>query len=63
MGGEPHGSVLIYGSLDLTRGKDGSRRGRCGALLDKVTGALEAEKTPPDKLAPEAPEAVKNRFA
>jgi hypothetical protein len=57
--------VSVYGSLDLTRDKEGLRHAReLRALLDRVVGALEAEKALPDKIAPpEAPETVKNPFA
>jgi hypothetical protein len=57
--------VSVYGSLELTRDKEGLRHAReIRALLDKVVQALEAEKMLPDKIAPpEPPETVKNPFA
>jgi hypothetical protein len=57
--------VSVYGSLDLTRDREGLRHARdLRALLDKVVQALEAEKRLPDKIAPpEVPQTVKNPFA
>jgi hypothetical protein len=57
--------VSIYGSIDLTRDKEGLRHARAlRALMDAVITALESEKDLPDKIAPpEQPEEVKNPFA
>jgi hypothetical protein len=57
--------VSLYGSLDLTRDKEGLRHARdLRALLDWFIGALEAATALPDKIAaPEPPETVKNPFA
>ena len=56
--------VALYGSLDLTRDKQGLAHARkLKALLDEVVQALEAAKELPDRVAaPEAPETVKNPF-
>ena len=56
--------VALYGSLDLTRDKQGLAHARkLKALLDEVVQALEAAEDLPDRVAaPEAPETVKNPF-
>ena len=56
--------VTLYGSLDLTRDKQGLAHARkLKALLDEVVQALEAAEELPDRVAaPEAPETVKNPF-
>ena len=56
--------VALYGSLDLTRDKQGLAHARkLKALLDEVVQALEAAEELPDRVAaPEAPETVKNPF-
>ena len=56
--------VTLYGSLDLTRDKQGLAHARkLKALLDEVVQALEAAEDLPDRVAaPEAPETVKNPF-
>jgi hypothetical protein len=57
--------VSLYGSLDLTRDKEGLKHARTlKVLLDKVVQVLEADRHLPDKLAPpETPEEVDNPFA
>jgi hypothetical protein len=57
--------VSIYGSIDLTRDKEGLAHARTlKALLEKVVQVLEADRHLPDKLPPpEPPESVKNPFA
>ena len=56
--------VSVYGSLDLTRDKQGLKNARAlKGLLDKVVRVLEADKKLPDKLPPpKAPSRVKNPF-
>lgn len=56
--------VSIYGSIDLTRDKQGLRDARTlKALLDKVVATLEGDKHLPDKVAPpDEPDDVKNPF-
>ena len=56
--------VSIYGSIDLTRDKEGLQYARAlKALMDTVISALESEKNLPDKIAsPEKPEQVRNPF-
>jgi len=56
--------VSIYGSLDLTRDKQGLEHARAlKALLDSIVRVLEADKKLPDKLPPpKAPGRVKNPF-
>ena len=56
--------VSLYGSLDLTRDKEGlGRARRLRALLDEVVRALEGEEDLPDEVpAPKRPERVKNPF-
>ena len=56
--------VAIYGSLDLTRDKEGlGHARRLRALLDEVVRALEGEEDLPDEVpAPKRPERVKNPF-
>ena len=58
------GRVTLYGSLDLTRDKQGLAHARkLKALLDEVVQALEAAKDLPDRVAaPEEPEEVANPF-
>lgn len=57
--------VAIYGSIDLTRDKEGLEHARTlKALLDAVVQELEADKKLPDKIAPpDAPDRVTNPFA
>jgi hypothetical protein len=57
--------VSVYGSVDLTRDKQGLEHARAlRALMDSIIKALEAEKQSPDQVAPpEKPETVKNPFA
>jgi len=56
--------VSIYGSLDLTRDKQGLEYARAlKGLLDKVVRVLEADKNLPDKLPPpKAPGRIKPPF-
>ena len=56
--------IAIYGSLDLTRDKDGLGNARTlKALLDRIVKTLEGDKTLPDKVAPsKKPDQVKNPF-
>ena len=56
--------VSLYGSLDLTRDKEGlGHARRLRALLDEVVRALEGEEDLPDEVpAPKRPERVKNPF-
>ena len=56
--------VSLYGSLDLTRDKQGLKNARAlKALLDNVVRVLEADKKLPDKLPPpKTPGRVKNPF-
>ncbi|WP_431858290.1 hypothetical protein [Azospirillum sp.] len=57
--------VALYGSLDLTRDKDGLKNARAlRDLLDRVVTALEAEKDLPDRIPPpKATDSVDNPFA
>jgi hypothetical protein len=59
--------VAIYGNLDLTRDKAGLKAARIlKTVIDAAIGALEADKSLPDKVAPRpAPPttSVKNPFA
>jgi hypothetical protein len=57
--------VSIYGSIDLTRDKEGLAHAQTlKSLLEKVIQVLEADRHLPDKLPPpEPPDAVKNPFA
>ncbi len=56
--------VSVYGSLDLTRDKQGLLRARqLKALLDHVLHALEADPHLPDQVPPpEKPTTVTNPF-
>jgi hypothetical protein len=56
--------VSIYGSLDLTRDKQGLAHARAlGAFMDAVISALESDKDLPEHIAPpEKPDEVKNPF-
>jgi len=56
--------VSIYGSLDLTRDKQGLKNARAlKELVDNVVRVLESDKKLPDKLPPpKAPGRVKNPF-
>lgn len=56
--------VSIYGSIDLTRDKEGLERARkLKGLLDAVVQALEAEKDLPDQVPPPRPtDTVGNPF-
>ena len=57
--------VALYGTLDLTRDKQGLAHARAlKALLDQAVQVLEADKALPDAApAPTAPKAVDNPFA
>ena len=57
--------VAIYGSIDLTRDKQGLQHARAlKALLDAVVQELEEDKKLPDRIAPpDAPETIKNPFS
>ena len=57
--------VSVYGSLDLTRDRQGLAHAReLQALLGRVVRALEAEKGLPEQATPPAtPEVVRNPFA
>lgn len=57
--------VSLYGSLDLTRDKDGLTNARAlRDLLDRVVTALEADKALPDRIPPpQATDSVDNPFA
>ena len=57
--------VALYGSLDLTRDKQGLAHARTlQALLDQVVQRLEAEHDLPDAIAATpAPKSVPNPFA
>ncbi|WP_414476398.1 hypothetical protein [Microvirga sp. M2] len=57
--------VSIYGSLDLTRDKEGLQKARAlKGLADAVVKALSQDKDLPDKVQPdEATQQVKNPFA
>jgi hypothetical protein len=57
--------VAIYGSLDLTRDKQGLQNARAlKALVDAVVKALAQDKELPDKVKPDEPtQQVKNPFA
>ncbi|HYG86267.1 MAG TPA: hypothetical protein VD978_08415 [Azospirillum sp.] len=56
--------VALYGSLDITRDKEGLRRARdLLALAQAAVTALEAAGDLPDRLPPPStPEVVKNPF-
>jgi len=56
--------ISIYGSLDLTRDKQGLEHARTlKALVDNIVRILEADKKLPDKLPPpKAPGRVKPPF-
>lgn len=56
--------VSLYGSLDLTRDKQGLEHARAlKALLDQVVHALEADTHLPDRVPPpEKPTTVRNPF-
>ncbi|PWC44808.1 hypothetical protein [Azospirillum sp. TSO22-1] len=57
--------VSLYGSLDLTRDKDGLQNARAlRDLLDRVVTALEADKALPDRIPPpQATDNVDNPFS
>ncbi|MEZ0171156.1 hypothetical protein [Microvirga sp. TS319] len=57
--------VAIYGSLDLTRDKEGLQNARAlKGLVDAVVKALSQDKDLPDKVQPDEPtQQVKNPFA
>jgi hypothetical protein len=57
--------VSLYGSLDLTRDKQGLEHARAlRTLADSVVKALESEKQLPEQVAPpEKPDTVKNPFS
>ena len=56
--------IALYGSLDLTRDKQGLAYARAlKALLDQAVQLLEADKALPDAVPPPAPaRTVKNPF-
>jgi hypothetical protein len=56
--------IAVYGSLDLTRDKDGLKNARMlKTMLDQIVKTLERDKSLPDKIAPpKKPEQVKNPF-
>ena len=56
--------IALYGSLDLTRDKQGLAHARAqAALLDEAIQLLEADKTLPDAVPPPAAAGtVKNPF-
>lgn len=56
--------IALYGSLDLTRDKQGLTHARAlKTLLDQAVQHLEAEKSLPDLVpAPSAPKNVANPF-
>lgn len=57
--------VAIYGSLDLTKDKEGLQKARAlKALVDSVVKTLAQDKELPDKIQPDEPtQQVKNPFA
>jgi hypothetical protein len=57
--------VTMYGSVDLTRDREGLARAReLAALLARVVRALEADEALPKQVAPpRAPTKVRNPFA
>ena len=56
--------VSLYGSIDLTRDKEGLKHARdLRALLDRVVKALEEDKDLPDRIPPpEETDSVDNPF-
>lgn len=56
--------VSLYGSLDLTRDKEGLKHARAlRDLAERVVKALEAEKDLPDRIPPPEPtDSVDNPF-
>ena len=56
--------IALYGSLDLTRDKQGLAHARAlAALLDQAIQLLEGDKALPDAVPPPvAPKTVKNPF-
>ena len=56
--------VALYGSLELTRDKQGLRNAQAmKALLDQTVEHLQAEKNLPEAIpAPSAPKKVRNPF-
>lgn len=57
--------VSLYGSLDLTRDKEGLKNARAlRDLLDRVVKTLEADKALPDRVPPpKATDSVDNPFS
>lgn len=56
--------VSIYGSLDITRDKEGLERARqMKMVIDLVLKALESEKGLPDHIGGDSNEDVPNPFA
>lgn len=56
-------SVEMFGSLSLTKDKDGLKRAKeIKEIVDATLAALEAEKDLPDKIATIAPKKKKNPF-
>ena len=55
--------IALYGSLDLTRDKQGLAHARAlKALLDQAVQLLEADKSLPDAAPPAAAKTVANPF-
>ena len=56
--------VALYGSLDLTRDKNGLKQAKAlKVAIDAVVKALEQDKALPDEIGPvEPPQQVKNPF-
>jgi hypothetical protein len=59
------GKVALYGSLDITRDKNGLKQAKAlKAAVDAIVKALEQDKALPDESGPtEEPQQVKNPFA
>ena len=57
--------IAVYGSLDVTRDKEGLKKARAlKGLADAIVKALEQDKDLPEKVGPEEPtQQVKNPFA
>lgn len=55
--------VSLYGSVALTKDKEGLKRARAlKAVVDAVVAALEREKGLPDMVATKPPDQVPNSF-
>lgn len=59
------GKIAVYGSLDVTRDKEGLKKARAlKAVVDGMVKALEQNKALPNQSGPdEPPQQVKNPFA